>query len=313
MTNDDISQLFIEGNEEGPVGVKSRFRILLREWRMNHQDFVNIDESPRETQPEVIQPKELVKKPEPTKREVMYSIDTEIEIQFFNHNEFLLHFLRFVREENPLVEIEIKRADDSSRNYIVKLIGTKENIRITRRCLKQLLESITYRTYNLSMWNGREKPVELIEKILNDQSGLFTVCQVENQTMKVFYVNHERFISEDYLNRIIQMEIIQEKILRDDRGRIEHRLWKFQICPMEEFDRDLEKILRDYQQGNSSIVIKVKPRSIELFGAKTTVNDVLENLRNFFAKYQLKKHRLDHLSPTEVSGNVEVRTDHKGL
>ena len=305
LTNDDMSQLFIEGNEEAPVGVKSRFRILLREWRMNHQDLVNIDESPKEALPEV-------KKPDQTKREVMYSIDKGIEIQFMNNNAFL----RFVREKNPSVEIEIERTDDSSMSYTVKLIGTKENSRIARRFLKQLLQAIEYRMYNLSALNGRGKPVEIIENILNNQFGLFTICQLENQTLKVFYVNDEKFNPPDYQNqidRIIQMEIVQEKILRNDRGGIEHRLWKFQICPTEEFNGDLEKILHDSQQGNSFISIKTNPRSIELFGAKTTVNDCLETLRDCFTKHQLKKHRLDHLSSTEVSRSIQPKTDFQSL
>ena len=179
MTNNELSQLFIEGDAEAPVGVKSRFRILLREWRMNHQDLITIDESPKEILTEVIQTKKpdetkheviqtkkpdetkheviQTKKPDETKHEVMYSIDKEIEIQFFNNQEFLLHFLRFVREQNPSVEIEIERTDDSSMNYVVKLIGTKDNNRIARRFLKQLLQSIEYRMFNLSAWNGRKK------------------------------------------------------------------------------------------------------------------------------------------------------------
>ena len=157
-----------------------------------------------------------------------------------------------------------------------------------------------------------KKPVEMIEKILNDQFGIFTICQLEKQTLKVFFVNNEKFNPPDYQNRmdrIIQMEIIQEKILRNGRGEIEHRSWKFQICPMEEFDQDLEKILRDFQQGNSFISIKTNPQSIELFGMKTTVNALLKNLREFFAKHQLKKHRLDHLSSTEVSRTAPPKTD----
>ena len=334
LTNEDISQLLIEEIDDGtireaPVGVKSRFRILLTEWRMNNQHVTNFNESSTSIANEMsqsisLQPieQEIIienkpveertkkKRIKPTKREVMYSLDQEIEIEFFKNEAFLLHLHEFVKREIPSVNIEVDKSDDSSMNYTIKFNGTKDDIRLARRLVRSVLQSIQCHVYmpkNLISWNCRRKPREIIEKILNNDVGLFTVCQLKDQILKIYFVENEKFNplnSRHRIEQIIQTEIVQEKILwttRDNRNLVEHRSWKFQICPSETLSQDFQSLLNDLKQLHSVMSIDVHLPSIELFGAKKTVNNALETFRDLFAKHQLKKHQLDQFSSTEVS------------
>lgn len=252
------------------------------------------------------------------KYEDTYLIDNEIEVRFFNNQKFLAYFIDYVQHETFHTEIKIDSENDqSSISYTIKLTGTKHQNQVARSFIKYLLKSIKVKTYN---WMYRFKPNRIIQNILDNETELFTVCQLYFTKLEIYYFDNEKFNPSTNLikiNHIIQNQIAQEKILWrsiDNRHTVEligSISWKYQIGETKQFFEEFKEILNQYKHDHSLVSITVNldyrsrtditNRPIEIFGDKNQVNEILQKFKDLFDKHRLRKFRFSQLSSTEVS------------
>ena len=261
------------------------------------------------------------KEPDNTKREITYLVDKEIEVRFFKIPKFVEYFIHHIKQESIPIHIEIKEmspeeANDSSLNYTIKLIGTKQEIRIVRKFIKHLLESIKTKKYeqkNIPNWSSRSKPIEIIQNTLDQTTQLFTLCELHWRTIKMYYFDDEKFNSPRSIidiDQALQNQIVQQNILWsfvDNQHTIEFFVLNtrqisstYRICPTEQFSTEFDEIRNQDSSFVSITVNGSRKKSIEIFGYKVLVEEISEKFNILFDKYRLRKFKLNQFSSTEV-------------
>lgn len=259
----------------------------------------------------------------------MYLIDDEIQVRFLKNQKFLLYFINYIKQETLPIEIQIEKIDskndESLFGYTIKLNGTKQQNRVVRKFSKNLLDSIKTKIYNqkiLKNWLLKFKSINIIQNILDNKSHVFTVCQLINRTLEIYYFENEKFNSLKNLNEIdniIQNQIFQENILWSsikNRNIIEfisfntrEILSKYQICQTKQFSEEFEEILNQYKQDDLlvSVIINSNHRNrtetkdtIEIFGYEKLVDEALQKFKDLFDKHRLRKFKFSQTSSTEV-------------
>jgi hypothetical protein len=276
---------------------------------------------------EIISKKPKKKDSDNVQRETKFSIDDEIPIQFFKNTKFLPYFINYVKQETVTIDIQIEKADsnndESSFGYTVKLTGTKQQNRLVRSFMKHLLDSIKTKIYNQNQvpnWSFKLKSVDIIRNILNNESHLFTVCQLFDRRLEVSYFEDQKFNSSGNLieiNDIIQNQIVQEDVhwsSVENRHRMEfinfntrQILSKYQVCVTEQFEEEFEQILNQYKQDYPLVSVDLynknrlnTKRMVEIFGYRKLVDEVLQIFKDLFDKHRLRKFRFSQISSTEV-------------
>jgi hypothetical protein len=266
------------------------------------------------------------------KYEFTYIIDHEIDVQFFKNPKFFPYLINYIRQETFSLEIEIKRVDpkndESVLNYAIKFIATKEQNRVIRSFIKRLFESAKFKTYNkiiLKKCSLHPKSIDIIQNVLNNETHLFTVCQWResvHQKLEIWYFDDEKFNSPENLTKIddiIQNQILQENILLSSIKNTQiielmdintHKILStHQVCQTQRFEQELKEIITSYEQDHMLVSIiryqyhlsmRQAKDTIELFGYKKSVDEILQKFKNLIDKYRLRKFTFTQLSSPQV-------------
>ena len=258
----------------------------------------------------------LKKEEENVLQEATYLIDKDLDVAFCEKRGFLQHFINFIKQETNSIDIQIERIH-SDEQYSMKLIGTKQQIRTVRKFTKKLLESIRTRKYqrkDLPNWSARSKPIELIQKIFDEATSLFVICELDWPTVIIHYFDNEKFnapykltdIDDILRNQILQRNFYRRMIndeqvvrfLKINSQQIEEEL---KFAATKHFDKEYEEILKNSKRNFSLINIKRdSPCKIEIFGDEKSVNEIFDKFKQLFRKHIIKRFQFNQFSPIEV-------------
>ncbi|CAF3939108.1 unnamed protein product, partial [Adineta steineri] len=352
LTDDDISQLLLQINTDGSIqestiGIKSRFRTILKEWKTENQQKKkkNRNKATNNTQP--VLPNTVTdltnlnkgeqkenKDSDNDKCKVSYVINDEIQVNFFKNSKFQSYVINLIKQNVCPVDIKIKQVNqknnESYNNYTIKVTGTKQENHIVGRFIKyfdELIKLNIYKQHIVQKWLLNCKSDDIIKNILNKESHVFTVCQltgIYNQILKVYYFVDEKMdavqISTE-IDDIIQNKILQENILflSNDNKHINKFIdmntnkiiLEYRICPTEQYKKELDAIINEYQQNNLLISLtwkryhidrSKKENMIEIFGYGKLVNEVSQKFKDLFVRHQLRKFKFNEMSSAEFDG-----------
>ncbi|CAF1029912.1 unnamed protein product [Adineta steineri] len=304
LTDYDISELLLQINTDGSIqestiGIKSRFRTILKEWKIENQQKKkkNRNKATNNTQP--VLPNTVIDSTNSNKGEhkenkdsdndkckVSYVINDEIQVNFFKNSKFQSYVINLIKQNVCPVDIKIKQANqknnESCINYTIKVTGTKQENHIVGRFIKyfdELIKLNTYKQHIIEKWLLNCKSDDIIKNILNKESHVFTVCEmtgIYNQILKVYYFVDEKMdvvqISTE-IDDIIQNKILQENILflsNDNKHtnkfidmNTNKMILEYRICPTEQYEKELDAIINECKQNNLLISLTWKRYHID--------------------------------------------------